>query len=397
MVRRAVVLLFVTVATAACANLLGIDTPGARTEVGPPADGGTEASPGGECAAPQVTCGTECVDVSVSDDHCGRCGHSCRGQGCEGGHCRAVERLTEATSILALVAGGGGVFWLDRSVQPATDYLGFVPNDAPPCHGSSCSVAREVRSLEASCLAWWRSDLYVGAGDRFLRFGRDRSLQDVLVGARPYECAADGDALVWITPPPTQVNLTYDGQTVNRLVTSEAARDFRYLTAQGGRVFFIDAAREGLIASVATNAYCEPNDCPILVSGPGLGIEAMAPAPRAGAIVALTHKDGELAVLRFPTAARCDRGFDCGVPLGSVLGPTNFDLTTDETFAYWLSGGAVLRARLDGAPCGSECGALLEGVEGLQRIAVDEDYVYAATYAPARSEQRSATILRVPK
>lgn len=58
-------------------------------------DTGTVTPPA--CDAPNTACGSSCVDLQTSDDHCGKCGRSCGGAGCDKGACKPVDLLDGLT------------------------------------------------------------------------------------------------------------------------------------------------------------------------------------------------------------------------------------------------------------------------------------------------------------
>ena len=52
---------------------------------GGPLDGGTDTTVPVACTSPEVACDNVCVRLTMSGDHCGKCGHSCGGGTCTGG------------------------------------------------------------------------------------------------------------------------------------------------------------------------------------------------------------------------------------------------------------------------------------------------------------------------
>lgn len=66
----------------------------------PSQDGGshdTGPPPPPACEAPSTACGSSCVDLQTSDDHCGKCDRSCGGAGCDKGTCKPVDLLDGLT------------------------------------------------------------------------------------------------------------------------------------------------------------------------------------------------------------------------------------------------------------------------------------------------------------
>lgn len=59
------------------------------------------------CTAPETACGKACADLETSDDHCGRCDHSCKGDGCSKGRCLPADLLDGLTFPTAIATHDG--------------------------------------------------------------------------------------------------------------------------------------------------------------------------------------------------------------------------------------------------------------------------------------------------
>lgn len=384
----------------ACGEFLGLERPRDRAPSSPgvvDAGGGEAITP--PCEAPTVRCGPVCADLSSSDLHCGRCDHSCLGQGCEGGRCRPVARVTELGVASNLTVGGGGVYWLGSDAMAGTFTVGRVGRDGPPCRGTGCSVDLGAWNVRF-CLALLGSSVYVGHAGGFVRLGTDlRGATAVLPGASPrFGCMSDGGALVWGETGPSRVGLSYDGERETTLVDGTGA-DVGQLTAQGGRVFFTlsSPTQPSGVFTVSTAGSCTAFECEARV--PDVGIAALAPAPAQGAVAAiLLTARGSSPVVRLPVDHFCNGGDACAAPLGAVAsGTTALRLVTDDRYVYWISQRAILRAPLDGSPCEGACEPLLEADSVPRDLAVDEAYVYALVDAPDADLLRRGSLLRIPK
>jgi hypothetical protein len=76
----------------------------------PATDSGKKDEDAPTCSLEQ--CGTSCVDVSSSTEHCGACDHGCGGGTCKDGHCGPVLVADHIAQPLGVAAAAGQVFWL---------------------------------------------------------------------------------------------------------------------------------------------------------------------------------------------------------------------------------------------------------------------------------------------
>lgn len=65
-----------------------------------------------------TTCGTSCVELKSSAEHCGACGHSCGNGTCDGGFCKPVLVRDKVAGPVAVAVAAQSVFWLrDGAVE----------------------------------------------------------------------------------------------------------------------------------------------------------------------------------------------------------------------------------------------------------------------------------------
>lgn len=67
------------------------------------------------CTAPETACGTTCADLATNDAHCGRCDHSCKGDGCQSGRCRPADLMDGLTDPTAVATHDGTMQVVARS------------------------------------------------------------------------------------------------------------------------------------------------------------------------------------------------------------------------------------------------------------------------------------------
>ncbi len=90
------------------------------------------------CATDQMRCGSVCVDLRTSRDHCGACGHPCEGsQLCVGGACQ-------------LGCPGAQQACAGQCINPQTDNLncGACGNACPAgqvCSNGACATSGDAR------------------------------------------------------------------------------------------------------------------------------------------------------------------------------------------------------------------------------------------------------------
>lgn len=389
-----------TIPVSGCSEVLGLESPTIRKDArdGGLHDGGPEAR---GCSGEEIACGEVCVDVATSDAHCGRCNHPCWGQGCQGGVCQPMDRVTELVSPSPLAARGGGVAWEDLDPHTVQVQVGFVGPDDRPCRGTACSADPPGQGVTARCLTWRGDQLYIGTGQGFLRvrppFGTDLSgAAPVLAGTHPTgDCVVEGSTLYWLEYLPGAIGRSVDGETAESVVTSTSPLSAP--TVAGGKVFFVFAPTEpgAGVFMVTPGTTCVADQCTRLF--PGLQPLRQV-ALGDGSLAMMVPRLGlPNAILRASTEHPCDGGLACGAVVGEAARPTAGVLRTDGAMLYWASKGEVLRAPADGLPCPSNCGPVLTGLEEILDIAVDERFVYAAA-RPANSEAlRRARIVRVPK
>lgn len=79
-------------------------------------DGGQDVAPP-TCDAGTTFCGSSCVDLQSSADHCNGCGHSCGGGSCTAGVCAPITRVSGLAASDFAVDGSVLVFTANNLVQ----------------------------------------------------------------------------------------------------------------------------------------------------------------------------------------------------------------------------------------------------------------------------------------
>ncbi len=79
------------------------------------------------CDAPSIACGETCAVLATSQDHCGRCGHSCGGGGCMQGTCAKVDVVTNVEEFAGYGVSEGYVYLASNNQAQSTTTLFRCP------------------------------------------------------------------------------------------------------------------------------------------------------------------------------------------------------------------------------------------------------------------------------
>ncbi|WP_338867742.1 EGF domain-containing protein [Myxococcus stipitatus] len=176
-----------------CTNGTATCTPGQRCVNRP---GGFDCVPG-SCPAPQVLCGSKCVDANTDGTNCGCCGNICSGgKVCNGGICRTLVPLTlDATweeaqdADLVLRAPTGEVFTYERAASSEESLISDDSGETPP--SGTYDICLRSTSLELPAEEGARAPFHVtltrsGSKDRVLRgISLDGDAADVCTPEHP--------------------------------------------------------------------------------------------------------------------------------------------------------------------------------------------------------------------
>ena len=111
---------------AALAACVGDDPALSTPDPAPGADASTDTSSpdpkdgsaGDASSCSLTTCGSSCVDLKTSAEHCGACGHTCGNSTCDAGFCKPVLVRDKVAGPVAVAVAAQSVFWLrDGAVE----------------------------------------------------------------------------------------------------------------------------------------------------------------------------------------------------------------------------------------------------------------------------------------
>lgn len=121
-------------------------TDGGETEASspPPSDGGDE--PG--CGNGRILCGTSCVDLATSKEHCGRCDHDCGGGECADSVCQPTMLVEHLPSTAALAVSDEAFFFTREGSVLSCPTAGCA--DSPKLRCTVQGTADGLLRVEAS-------------------------------------------------------------------------------------------------------------------------------------------------------------------------------------------------------------------------------------------------------
>jgi hypothetical protein len=194
----------------ACAAVIGIkdlipgdELDGGTNEGGASSDGspnnkddaGEDLTDGGESDGGDATIDCGDADTTANSLHCGRCGHSCLGGGCEGGVCQPVPIATGQGNVGGLVIDATHVYWTSISSN--------VVARVPKTGGTVQVLAQSPHVGIARSLAVSKDHVYWG-NDDFTNTVVNRCPLTGC-GANPPEKIADADRPIGIAVNTTHV------------------------------------------------------------------------------------------------------------------------------------------------------------------------------------------------
>jgi hypothetical protein len=190
---------------------------------GPATDSGglsdaADAAPA--CSGAATACGDTCVDLRVSKQHCGRCGHDCLGGECSASECHPIllgtvaagaaslsDIATDGTDVFVAIndaaGNGGGVFKVPAAGGAVTTVAsGSVAVD--PANGPGPVTVEWVGYLAlGGASVFWGQGLEGTAPYFAIEFPKAGGparpyLKHNLVGMRPRGMAASADGAHWV-------------------------------------------------------------------------------------------------------------------------------------------------------------------------------------------------------
>jgi len=312
--------------------------------------GGADAGPeAGACGLEPLSCDATRVDPCNDADHCGRCGHDCRGGSCAQGKCEPFVLFSGQAYPWGIAVHGTYAYW--------TEFLGSAQNPigsitAGPIQGGRATTFATTQASPFSIVVdatdvFWTNSVKVGAVNRCAVGGCDRPAEEVASAQdHPWGLAVDNDSVYWTTAIASGAVLKCP-RTGTCQPVALGSGPYPYPTGVavlGGRVFFV------------TNF-------------PGGGVFS---APFAGG---------------------------AATELASAL-PNPYALVVDAENIYFATSGTAASGFLNGSiACipngGGDMTTLASNQAYPSALAIDDDYVYFATGVPSRNY--IGAISRVPK
>jgi len=156
----------------ACAAVIGIKDliPGTEDDLidsgsdgtpSPNDDGGGPSSPmdASDADAGALDCINDADALKDNPDHCGRCGHSCLGGGCEGGVCQPIAIATGQGTVGPVAIDGTHVYWSSFSTNTIARVVktggAIQPISQSPNVGNTRSIAVSAQHI------YWGNDDFI--------------------------------------------------------------------------------------------------------------------------------------------------------------------------------------------------------------------------------------------
>ena len=390
--RKHTAFLLLSVGLAACQMLVGIgtrdeaqrppndasvtDPPALETSVAAPDDAraptpDADATLGDACGIGLVPCGAACVDLNGDDSHCGECGHSCLGAKCSKRVCEPEAVDSGSLGPFVFVADGELFYRIGNDDTPSAMVRARTLDGG--AERDLVAVGRYARAVHVAGSRWLVIDhVPPNARIRLLDLATgtiERTLYDVPGAPEIRGLAVHGDDVYFTTRADIRhVRLDGSGLEVVRSIVPGIEGDFGASPAidfTSNSVYFGIEDRNILMALGRT-----PKPPSRVLD------EAGSPTSSAGYI----QVDPSTNVLTWLVGSQArEVPLDGGTPTSYSTGITVHDVTRDGPFLYVVSlGGDSNLVRID-----LRTRKLLVLGSALPRtgqIAVDDRYVYAATY-----------------
>lgn len=290
-----------------------------------------------------ATCdGVAGVDLLNSDSHCGRCSHSCLGDGCDKGRCKPKPAAT-GESGTGLRRLGGGLVFVSGDVIRAV---------APPASPTTLATAPGASSLRSA--VYDDTSVFTRGYLRLFRIGRDGGAVDTL------SVATAGTAPVFLSPAGDVVFDSDNGYLrASKLGDGGDVAPFgpRNVSAAaevvGGLVLLANAWSDGSPPRTATIHYEPWVGGTTLILGTAANLAAIA--VDAEHVYAVRVDGAKSGIVRTKLPPRHDAVVEEFVGDPKLVVPGGRFVATDDTHVYWTrpSGASnvdvVKRAKCGGA------------------------------------------------
>ncbi len=307
------------------------------------------------CAAPSVSCGAQCVDLEVAENHCGSCEHSCLGGDCIDGMCQPLLLAVGQAEPYSIAIDAINVYWINQRGAA----LRFVPID-----GSS--IPQQLTSIDPNPFgialdeqfAYWATP-EIGISRVALKKGATTD-QLVTTTTTPHWLATDGTDVFWTDGQAAKVmKVDRNGAQPPVALASTPDRPLGIAVA-AGYVYWANEIGSVAIQRLATDGSGEVENLASSASGGGkhLAVDATH--------VYYTTTKGQL--MRVTVDASTDPEV-----LSSSL-PHPLDLAIDGEHVYWTDplAGTISRTTL----AGDDKQTLVSDQSQPCYLAIDDDAVY---------------------
>lgn len=375
----------------------GGDTSDASTTSdGSSSDGASPGDAAGGCTGTQTLCGTSCVDLNTDDNNCGRCSHSCKGDGCDKGACKPTDLLTGLDSPTGLatsnatdqvVVNAGGALHICAKAGCANVSHALFGTSGPITHRDSplCVFGGVGSGEEYGTIVYSGTTPYYSANTLTPGSGAPATFGEPTgLGIGSVHCGgsheASGHGDLALNADYSVVNL-HDG--ISTLAE-------QYVTEYGERFVAVQAGDPGYIVFTVENGnvdYCARGAADAGLCTPQKLVQN-DPSP------AITSTSGRLVVTStmayWTTQEEANmsklRIWGCPMPGGCtdakllVDGESGIDaFVADDKGLYWVDAlGSRVRACLDTT---NGCGAtgavtVLDNLAAPSGIAIDDTYLF---------------------
>lgn len=318
-----------------------------------------------------ATCGGVAgVDLLNSDSHCGRCGHSCLGDGCEKGRCKP-KLMAAAESGTGLRVHAGSLAYVNGD---------FVRVLSPPAASTTIATAPGASGLRSA--VYDDAHVFTRGNLRLFRVGRDGGAPDTLsaatAGIAPVFLSPTGDVVFDSDNGYLRASKLGDGGDVvpfgPRNVTAAAE-------VPGGLVLLANAWNDGVLSRLGVLHHEAWAGGTTLTLGSATNLTAVA--VDAEHVYAIRVDGAATGIVRARLPPKNDGVVQDFAVDPATASPGQRYIAVDATHVYWTRpvGGSVDIVKR--AKCGGETVVIAKGAaRGL--LVPFGDYLYQGAFGVPR-------------